>query len=233
MRPVHNASNGSTRWALGLCVAAGLALTGCPATNTYGTARTIPRGQIQQSIALEGIGATTSGASGFVPTLPTYTFRLGLSEQVDLGLRIANLSSVGTDVKINLLRGNFDLAIDPGIQGIYAGVGSESIGLLYLHLPAILGFNLTNNFSLIATPGILYGAFFSGSTSTARGSERTAYSAGGFAGRLGLGANIRVSPSFSLQPEVTAIYNFDAQGVIYMIGLGFQFGAHPDYSDVR
>ena len=57
---------------------AALALMGCPSPSIYGTARTIPRGQIQQTVAVEGLGATTSGASGFVPTLPTYQFRIGL-----------------------------------------------------------------------------------------------------------------------------------------------------------
>ncbi len=208
-----------------------LALTGCPSPSIYGTARTVPRGQMQQSIAVEGIGATSSGASAFLPTLPTYQFRLGLADNVDLGLRVANLSSLGGDVKINLLRGNFDLAVDPGIQGIYAGAGDASVGLLWMHLPVILGFNLTQNFSIIATPGISYGAYFAGDSSV-RG-DRTTYSTGGFAGRFGVGFNLRVNNTFSVQPEVTALFNTSTESVLYTAGVGFQFGAHPDFSDVQ
>jgi len=212
---------------------AALALTGCPSPSIYGTARTIPRGQIQQTVAVEGLGATTSGASGFVPTLPTYQFRIGLADNVDLGLRVPNLTSVGADVKINLLRGSFDLAVDPSIQGIYAGVSDVNVGLLWLHAPVILGFNLTQNFSIIATPGISYGVYFAGDSTSSSSSSRTAYSTGGFAGRLGVGFNIRVANTFSIQPEITALYNFNAEGVLYIAGVGFEFGAHPDYSDIR
>lgn len=208
-----------------------IALTGCPSPSIYGTARTVPRGQMQQSIAVEGIGATSSGASAFLPTLPTYQFRLGLADNVDLGLRVANLSSLGADVKINLLRGTFDLAVDPGIQGIYAGAGDSSVGLLWMHVPVILGFNLTQNFSLIATPGISYGAYFAGDSSVS--GDRTTYSTGGFAGRFGVGFNLRVNNTFSVQPEVTALFNTTNESVLYTAGVGFQFGAHPDFSDVQ
>lgn len=212
---------------------AALALTGCPSPSIYGTARTIPRGQIQQTVAVEGIGGTTSGASAFLPTLPTYQFRIGLADNVDLGLRVPNLTSVGADVKINLVRGSFDLAVAPAIQGIYAGVSDVNVGLLWLHAPVILGFNLTQNFSIVASPGVSYGVYFAGDERSSSSSSRTAFSTGGFAGRLGLGLNIRVANTFSIQPEITALYNFNAEGVLYIAGVGFEFGAHPDYSDIR
>jgi hypothetical protein len=182
-------------------------------------------------LAVEAIGASTSGASALIPTLPTYMLRLGLTDRVDLGFRVANLTSVGADVKVNLVRGAFDLAIDPSLQGLYVGAGDASVGLMWMNLPLVLGFNLSNNFTLLATPGISYGVYFAGDSGV-RG-DRTTYSVGGFAGRFGIGANIRLNQAFAIQPEVTALYNFNAEGVVYTVGLGFSFGGQPDYSDIR
>lgn len=90
--------------AVGLTAAA-LALTGCPSMNTYTTARTIPQGTIQHMVALEGLGGSVRGVTAVVPTLPTYQLRYGLTDRIDIAGRISNLTSVGADVKFNLLRG--------------------------------------------------------------------------------------------------------------------------------
>jgi hypothetical protein len=203
------------------------AIAGCPSPNLYGTARTIPVGQIQHTAAVETIGVVPRTGNGiFVPTAPTYQLRLGVADRVDLGFRLGNLSTVGFDAKINLVRGAFDLAIDPGLQGMYLAIGDAGGSLVYFNLPVVLGFNLSQNFSLIATPGIAYvlGIGYSATSSD--------YNSDGFAGRLGLGANIRVSHSFAIQPEVTALYFPASEGVIFSGGLGFSFGAQPDFSDL-
>lgn len=219
---------------------AALALTGCPSPSIYGTARTLPAGQIQQTAAVEVIGVSSSGATAFAPNLPTYQLRIGVADRVDLGFRVANLTSLGADAKINLVRGAFDLAIMPGVQGGYISASSggsssssssSGLGIVYLHLPAILGFNLSRSFTLLATPGIMY-SIATGSTATAD-SDRVQYTATGFSLRLGIGANIRVASSFSIQPELTALYVPETSGVLFTGGIGFSFGAHPDYSDVN
>lgn len=207
------------------------ALVGCPSPNIYGTARTLPVGTIQHTAALDTVGVSRGGNGIFTPTLPTYQLRLGVADRVDLGFRLANLATLGFDAKINFVRGPFDLAIDPGIQGIYIGgtgsSGGSGAGLVYMNLPIILGFNLSQNFSLIATPGIAYALGFSYSSSSSD------YNGSGFAARLGAGANIRVGRSFAIQPELTALYFPDTDGVFFTGGIGFSFGAQPDYSDVQ
>lgn len=217
---------GLSHLALGVVAAASLA--GCPSPNVYGTARTLPAGTIQHTAAVETIGVAPRTGSGlFLPTAPTYQLRLGVTDRVDLGFRLGNLSTLGFDAKINLVRGAFDLAIDPGLQGMYLAFGSSGAALMYFNLPVILGFNLSENFSIIATPGVAY-ALGIGYTSSS-----SEYNSDGFAGRLGLGLNIRVSRSFALQPEVTALYFPGSEGVIVSGGIGFSFGAQPDFSDVR
>lgn len=218
---------------------AGLALvgaltTGCPSPSIYGTARTIPRGTIQHTLAAEVIGAGASGNTLVFPTAPTYQLRVGVADNVDLGLRLGNLTMPGADVKINLLRGAFDLAIDPGIQGMFIATSDEGVGFMYINLPIVLGFNLSRSFSLIATPGAAYAIAF-GSTTSSSGSSTsaTSYNGSGFIPRLGVGANIRVSNAFSIQPEFTGYYNIDNSAVIFTFGLGFLFGGQPDFSDIQ
>ena len=60
------------------------------------------------------------------------------------------------------------LAIDPGIQGMFIATSDDGVGFMYINLPVVLGFNLSRNFSLIATPGAAYAVAF-GSTSSRSG----------------------------------------------------------------
>lgn len=211
---------------------AGLLLSGCPNPNIYGTARTITRGQIQHSIAIEGVGVAGS-STGFSPTLPTYQFRYGLADRVELGARLSNLVMPGLDVKWNFVRGGIDLAVQPGVSVTYVSASTSSAStdfvIGYFHLPLLVGFNLSPNVSLLLTPGIL-GAFASGTTTgTSDGSARFA-SGTGINGRFGVGAFFRLGNGFAIQPEITAVRSFDpdAKGVVLSFGLGFQFGAMPN-----
>ena len=223
-----------TRPLTGLALVGALTM-GCPSPSIYGTARTIPRGTIQHTLAVEMIGAAGSGYSAAIPNLPTYQLRLGLADNVDLGIRLSNLSLPGVDVKINFVRGAFDLSIVPGVQAIYAAIGDRGGGILYANLPLVLGFNLSRSFSLIATPGIAYGSAFDQRSRTSSGSSTSysTYSGSGVIPRLGAGANIRINNTFALQPEFTAYYNVDNSVAIFTFGLGFLFGAQPDFSDIQ
>jgi len=224
-----------------------LLLTGCPNPNTYSTPRTAGHGKINHSIALESWGYRfkdpDSGASvsGMVPTFPTYVLRIGLGDQFEIGGRLANFSSVGADLKWNFLRSRgFDMAIDPGIQAFKLSVSStdgsgnsanSSVGVTYLHVPLLLGLNVSRNVTLMATPGFMW-SIATGSASTSDGSNAAATTTGGF-GRLGLGVDLRISSGFGLHPEVTFLHAFnDAGTTIYLLGIGFNFGGLPSYADL-
>lgn len=60
---------------------------------------------------------------------------------LDIGAHVHNLSSFGVDLKVNPVRGVFDLAVDPGLQYFYVGSDDVSVHVLYLHAPVMLGVN--------------------------------------------------------------------------------------------
>ncbi len=227
----------TTRWTrplIGLALV-GAFTTGCPSPSIYGTARTLPRGTVQHTLAAEIIGVSGGGDTLVIPTAPTYQLRIGVADSVDLGFRLGNLTMPGADVKINFVRGAFDLAIDPGLQGMFIATSDEGVGFLYFNLPLILGFNLSRMFSLIATPGVAYAVGFGSVSSSSSGSSTsaTAYNGSGFIPRLGLGANIRATSNFAIQPEFTGYYNVDNSALVFTFGVGFVFGAQPDFSDIN
>jgi hypothetical protein len=241
---------------LGACAAAGAFLTACPNPNLYTVPRTLDPGAVQVQIAPEVFGASFNGTSTtptttngmpttstqtvsesiVFPMVPTVGVRVGVADGVEVGARIPNLDSVGADVKVRLLKGSLDLAVDPGLQGFYFSFSgsdntNESLGILYLHLPLLVGFNLSKSVSIVASPGVAFAI----ATASASGGGTTQQVAGtsGFMGRIGVGLNLRTSKKFSIQPEVTIMKAFaDTDALMYVIGLGFNIGAQPDYSDL-
>ncbi|HEY8091468.1 MAG TPA: hypothetical protein VIF09_26570 [Polyangiaceae bacterium] len=229
----------------GAC-AGGALLCGCPNPNTYGTPRTLDPGKIEVQISGEGFAANANGASAAAPTLPTAGIRYGVADGFDFGARVTNMSGLGIDGKIRLLKGTVDLALDPGVQAFYyaisasssagttSGSSSESIFISYLHLPLLVGINFSQAASLVLTPGV-FGALASGTVTSSSGasSSQSIFSGTGFGGRFGLGINIRTSKAVSLQPEVTAMHEFNDSNVwIYVFGFGVNFVNGPDYSDI-
>jgi hypothetical protein len=218
-------------------------LCGCPNPNTYGTPRTLEPGKLQVQASLEGLAGSAGPVSFATPTPPTVGIRYGVADGFDFGARLSNLSGLGLDGKIRLLKGNVDLAIDPGLQLFYysftasgenATTSTDSAFISYLHLPLLVGINFSESATLLLTPGI-YGALASASVSTSSGasSEGAVVSGTGFGGRFGVGFNFRTSKSFSLQPEVTAMHEFNSESTwLYIFGFGLNFGSQPDYSDL-
>lgn len=240
---------GSTRHVRGAAVCSSLlmavSLAGCPSFNMYGTARTVRPGRVQGGAAIEGLGAVATaapasggtGGSFFAPTLPSVMLRVGVHDRVDLGFRIAGLSSLGFDTKVNFVRSpTIDLAINPMIQGGYFGVagtgssgsGSAGFGVLYMHLPLVLGINANDVFSLLVNVGPSGIVAFGGSSSSSSSGSVTSVASGtGFLLRAGIGANIRPLRVFAIQPELTFAYSFTGQTLLFLPGIGFTFGAHP------
>ncbi len=229
----------------GLLLASSL-LMGCPNPNTYGTPRTVQKGQISHTVALEGAywtydkttvttnnGTTTtrkdSESLGF-PMLPSYQLRYGVTDNMDFGVGIKNFDSLQADFKFNFLRSDtLDLAIDPGLQYIGVFTGDASAHLFWLHLPLLAGINLSDNFSVTASVGAV-GGLIAGTAGT--GSRDGAYSGNAFLFRAGLGLNIRTSKDFAIGPEVTVMRAFnDASTLFFTGGLGFTFGKHQHFKD--
>ncbi|HLK88728.1 MAG TPA: hypothetical protein VKZ18_02475 [Polyangia bacterium] len=224
-----------------------LFLTGCPNPNTYTTPRTIGSGNIQHSLAAEAWGFSIPASSAYstgetlsatFPTLPTYTLRIGLGDSWEIAARLANMSSLGGEIKWNFLRsGTLDLAIDPSIQYFHLSVSDSnnsntSLSVGYLHLPILVGINFSRAVSLVLTPGVTYGFASATDSSTTSGTNQAEATTGAIA-RFGIGFDFRMTSSFALHPEITFLRGLGTeQTILYMFGLGFNFGSMPNYDDV-
>ena len=222
---------------IGFLAASSLVLFGCPNPNTYTTPRTIGSGHFQHSLAAEAWGfsipasqanyASGESLSGTIPTLPTYTLRNGIGESWEIGARVANMTSIGADLKWNFIKSSgLDLAIDPAFQifQISASDGSgtdETIRVSYVHVPILVGINLSRTVSLVLAPGITWG-FVSGTATTTNSGSAQASATTGAIGRFGVGADFRITPGFALHPEITFLRGVGTDNtLIYMAGLGF------------
>jgi hypothetical protein len=230
----------------GVACALGLLGTGCPNPNTYGTPRTIPAGKIAHTVAAEFIGYRATRRDVYVseseprdvgatiPVMPSYMLRVGIADRFDFGFRAANFTSLGIDLKANFVRTpSFDLAIDPMVQ--WAGILVDST---HYHFPLLIGINLSDAFSIVATPGIMYAT---SSLDKTKDLAAVAQLMGttGLSMRFGLGFDARVSPKFAVHPEVTLLRALNPPKdtefenvTIFVFGVGFNLGRLPDYSDV-
>jgi hypothetical protein len=228
---------------IGFLAAGALVLLGCPNPNTYTTPRTIGSGHFQGSAAVEGWGyiPTTSAnytpqeRSGIYPAPPTFSLRLGLGNSWEIGARLGNLTSLGGDIKWNFLKSRkIDLAIDPAFQ-IYELSADDGSGknqtFTYLHVPLLVGVNLSRTVSLVFTPGATWGFTSAGMIRFTDGPNQGTTT--GAIARFGVGADFRIMPGFALHPELTLLRGLGGdERIIYIAGLGFNFGAMPNYDDV-
>jgi hypothetical protein len=228
---------------LGLAALATL-LVGCPNPNTYGTPRTTPKGEVLHTIAAElnresavftarppGLPSHPQTETQTYPMLPTYQFRGGLADRVDVGVRLTNLSGIGADVKWNFLRTKVvDLAIDPGVHAhvfLYGHTLKPKPGL-YMHLPLLLGLNFGERVTLVLFGGPAVGV----SSGSIQDNERVLSGAPqGAAVHGGVGVQLRTSKKFAIHPEISAT-RFDSrvENLIVVFGVGFLFGGLPSYA---
>jgi hypothetical protein len=213
-------------------------LAGCPNPNSYTTPRTLPPGKVQLQVAAEVLGTQFSVNDGpqqeiVLPMLPTVGARIGALEGFDVGVRLQNLDSLALDGKVRLLKGRIDLAVDPGVQGFYSNVnGGGGAGVMYVHLPLLVGWNVSRSVSIVASPGAVFADITKMDESGATGATATVTNTGWFA-RFGLGVSIRAYKDLSIQPEITAIQQTSgAFETLWVAGVGFNVGAQADYSDV-
>jgi hypothetical protein len=237
-----------TRVRLGVASAGlALAVSGCPNPNTYTTPRTLDPGKVQWQLAPEFIavnydanyGSTDANGNpiktnvtGVLPMLPTFGVRTGVAEGVEIGLRLPNHEPIAIDAKFRLLKGRLDVALDPSFQLYYASIDSNGFVAAWVHAPVLLGINFSEKVSLVLSPGLAYAA------NTASGVVPVAIAgasaAAGFMARLGVGVDVRVSRRLAVHPEITLVRQFTGSEDLLLCvgGIGFNFGAQPDYSDL-
>ncbi len=140
--------------------------TGCPATSTLQTARTIPKGSFRLGLGLE----LQTGAGRLARGQTLLSARYGLSDHLDVGAKLYFIGGM-IDLKWQLLRSaRVDAAVAPGIMLSHYN-GGFSIGsyldrpffigqIVEFHLPVLVGFNLQPWVTLIVGPRLTGRAVF-------------------------------------------------------------------------
>ena len=218
---------------------------GCVSPQTYGTPRTLPPGKISQTLALESVSTVATLPSRSSPTRanatpgllapPFYMVRFGAGERTDIGLRTAKLGTWGFDVKVRLLQARtVDVAVNPMVQILFDGVTGP-----HLHLPLVVGFNVTSDVTFVLTPGISYAGFLrAGETANVDLGNTLTIDTYGALARIGAGINLRLVRRFAIQPEVTLLRSLQPSHdapfssiTFVAFGLGFTWGPQPSYAD--
>jgi hypothetical protein len=218
-------------------------LSGCPAAQSFTTARTLPPGEIQHTVAVEWLGVDyqnseceTMPESCFDPVgypaipWPAYLVRYGANDFLELGGKLSTAGLITAEFKFQLLRSEyFDFALDPNVSFTpgTAVVGIREGGIdaafTYLSLPILMSVNL-GDFTATFAPRFSYLLLFSSSRSIVDG----LFGGGG------------VSVEYRVSDVVSIVAGFDYQLLVlsaaaasanfFSAGLGISFGAQPDYS---
>jgi hypothetical protein len=219
---------------------------GCASPYTYGTPRTLPRRATSHTFGAESFGAfttwpaqssSTRGKSrdGFV-VLPSYTVRVGVGERADIGLRTSSLGfwywAFGADLKLHLLKDRMiDVAVDPMVQ-LTLGVGA------HVHLPAMVGFNVAKDVTIVATPGISYVDYMRAASGIELEGAPPAIETRGWLARMGAGINFRLTRLFAIHPEAVLFRSMQpshdapfASITWLAVGLGLSWSTQPSFAD--
>jgi hypothetical protein len=227
--------------ALGLSVLA----SGCLNPNTYGTPRTTPVGEVQQTLAFEVVSyravsrfegtSQSQTEAGNTPLAPTYALRYGLSETLDIGGRFGNFSSLGTDLKWNFFKTDvIDVALDPGVTSfvVFDGIGGDGANVhVYANAPLLFGINPGPELTIAPSVGLGYG--LNTNEQAFNNSQEAIAATEALLLQAGLGLDFRLSSYFAIHPEMSVIRRLSGPAgsamIWYTFGLGFSWGALPNY----
>jgi hypothetical protein len=102
----------------------------------------------------------------------------------------------------------------------------------FLSAKSLFELPIRRTVSVVLTPGITWGFVSASGSSFSSGSNQASATTGAI-GRFGLGFDFRITPGFALHPEITFLRGLGSDNtLIYTAGIGFNFGAMPDYDDV-
>lgn len=205
-----------------------LALAGCPAAQTWTTARTVAPGRFEHTVGVDFVGVTIEDRSvagetaiddpGLVGVpFVGYVLRVGLTDGLDAGLKLSSTGAFALDAKVQLLRGRvLALALDPGALAPFR------FDYVYLNLPILLSLEVGNGFTVTLYPKSSYVVVIDPDTDNA---------IDGLLVGGGLGVQIRILPGFAVTPAVevlTLAWGEDRTATVIDFGLGFSFGALPE-----
>lgn len=220
--------------AFALLFASSMMLLGCPSSQTWTTARTVPAGSVQHTAGVEWIGLVVEDPScteadgdvcdlGFVAVpFPGYIARIGVADMLDMGFKVSTTATFGADFKIQLVRSDgFDLAIDPGFSMPFI------FAFTSLNMPILFSLNFGEMMTLTLYPKASYWVVFDDEYDNA---------ASGFFAGAGMNFQIRISDRFAIAPgfEWTKALAGLEEGeslTFFNFGVGFSFGSFPEYGE--
>lgn len=204
-----------------------LTQTGCPASQTWTTARTIPKGEVQHTVGAEVLGFNVDVCSDdeqfclesdtdvLAAPFPAYVIRYGLADNMDIGGKFSTTGQVSGDLKVQLVRGEtFEFALDPSL--------ATTFSYMNLAAPLLFSFNLDPKITFTVSPKLSYQFIFSDGDYLADGF----FVGGGANLQYRLNEKVAITPGFDIQTMVAGpIENVSA--TYFSIGAAVSFGGLP------
>lgn len=225
-----------------LLAALGLSV-GCASISNVQMADTLGKGNFQVGIEPGVWGAASGQGTAFIPHVDG-AVRFGVSEGVDLGVR-AGFSLVEFQSKFLFTKpGDRHLAISlaPTIGGFVGGGGTSTAAWLNIGVPLLIGIKLPGGSEFVIGPRLQNLVVWGSSTGSGGGSAIYGLAVGS-----SLGFAWRISDSFGIMPEVSAVYpvvgaanfagltqassGFNAGLAIVQVKLGFLVGRFRPLND--
>jgi hypothetical protein len=178
--------------------------SGCIAMGSAQKADTMGKGNMQFGIEPGAVGASAAGVFGVVPDFNA-SFRFGLTDTVDLGLRAGTtLLELGAKFLLTDPSNDFlALSLAPSLNGIYFGGGSAGStgggGAVNIQIPLLVGIKFGSGSELVVGPRINNSIYFVNASSGGTSTSSTVYA---LTGGASLGVALQLTDFFGLMPEV-------------------------------
>lgn len=178
-----------------------LLFSGCPNPALMHGARTVGQGHHEFTAAIGVIGLDTrylggeGTAAGAIAPNAEVMYRGGVTDYFDIGVSLTGLGMINLDFKFELFDTDIvTLAVDPGVGGVFLGVGDVATGYLQLQMPFMVDIHAHEVVS------IQMGAKYSGFYSFA--SQESLGTADAFTHWMGgtLGLRFNINESYAVMP---------------------------------
>jgi len=191
-------------------------LAACPSTTLLHTATPLPVGETEFGLGVGAYGIVDAGSGNALQPagLVEFQFRRGLYENLDGGLRLANIGMIQGDLNWAPINGDrFALSIDPTLS-VVMGPG---VTATYLWLPLLADVVKTDRATVTLSARI--GQFFANDVDDDLISLETS----GVLTGAGIGIRLRLSDRLSIMPELHVVQSPIDDVRLYTVSLGFLF----------
>jgi hypothetical protein len=217
-----------------LAAALALGSTGCPSFSTLQTPRTVPKGKFRQALGLHMVSLRTNDGSKLILPVVEAGGRYGISDAVDIGGKFAYAGYFSAEggLKFQVVRGALDVALAPAVSFLAFNGGSQGeengFTFFHLHLPLLMGMQLSDDVVLGFGPKFLYSTMKESSSGTSSEVLFSGTNLGGF-----VNLPIEIGRGFWIAPEInvyTPARDFGGSASVQG-GLTFMYGGHEFRQD--